>query len=65
MKKIETAKFLDPKRSQQVGIFISSMKAKTEDLHEALVTMKIELDIDLLKVMGLKLIFWQIGLLWV
>jgi len=48
-KKLETAKFLDPKRSQQVGIFISSMKAKSEDLYDALVTMDSEMDIDLLK----------------
>ena len=48
-KKIETAKFLDPKRSQQVGIFIQSMKAKSEELFEALVTLNIKMDIDLMK----------------
>ena len=48
-KKVETAKFLDPKRSQQVGIFIQSMKAKSEDLFEALVTLNIKMDIDLMK----------------
>ena len=51
-KKVETAKFLDPKRSQQVGIFIQSMKAKAEDLFEALVTLNIKMDIDLMKGTG-------------
>ena len=51
-KKVETAKFLDPKRSQQVGIFIQSMKAKSEELFEALVTLNIKMDIDLMKGIG-------------
>ena len=40
---------MDPKRSQQVGIFIQSMKAKSEELFEALVTLNIKMDIDLMK----------------